>query len=203
MPKLTIGVDEVGRGPLFGPVVAAAVVLPEDDYLWIAEIKDSKLLSAKKREKLAEEIVLNSYVSIREASVDLINEMNILYATLYAMKLAIEDVYAIFPQDSKPELVLVDGKQIVPTCEGWLNLPIEQQAVINGDSLHKAIGAASIVAKVYRDNLMERYDEMYPQYGLKSHKGYGSLEHRTAIAKFGPTPDHRRTFKGVREFLLK
>lgn len=201
MNQITVGTDEVGRGCLAGSVVAAAVILPEGNFPWIEEIKDSKLLTAKKRAYLSDKILEHSISSIREVSVELIDQMNILYASLYAMKLSVEDVYFISPAEKKPNLLLLDGNHTIPVVDGWLSVPVEQRAIVDGDNLHKSIGAASIIAKVYRDNLMVELDKVYPNYGFAGHKGYGSSKHRQAIMEFGPTPEHRKTFRGVREYL--
>ena len=188
-----VGVDEVGRGCLAGPVVAAAVVLPKHPGSWISEIKDSKKLSSKKRQVLAEYITKECVYAIRSCSEREIEDINILQATLRAMKKCVDAIntQVDFPLD----LVLVDGNHKIPE----LDLP--QEALIGGDSLHKAIGAASIIAKVYRDNYMAGMGPFYPEYGFAKHKGYGTFEHREAIMVHGPCPMHRKTFKGVYEYV--
>ena len=178
--KLIAGVDEVGRGCLAGPVIASAVILKK----YIPGLKDSKKLSPSQRNNLSALIIQNSHYSIGSASEKEIDEINILQASLLAMKRAILNLSV------KPEKVLIDG-----THKPDLN--IDTQTVIGGDSLIDEISAASIVAKVYRDNLMIEIDKKYPKYGFSSHKGYGTKSHKDAILKYGPTPIHRVTFKGV------
>jgi len=191
---MIIGVDEVGRGCLAGPVVCAAVILPDVDYPlpWIEEIKDSKKVSPKKRQELSQLITKHCVYAIREGSVRLIESDNILQATLWTMKECVESVLA---QGGKASLVLVDGNQEIP------GLKLPQQAIKGGDNIHKAIGAASIIAKVYRDNYMVGMDRLYPEYGFAKHKGYGTEMHREAIMVHGPCRMHRQTFKGVYEYV--
>lgn len=174
------GIDEVGRGPLAGPVVAAAVVLPKDcDILYL---NDSKQLTAKKREQLYDEIMEKAVaVGIGMANQDVIDEINILNADYEAMKQAISKLSVT------PDLLLNDAVTIP-------NITIPQVPIIKGDTLSASIAAASIIAKVTRDHMMEEYDKIYPQYGFASNKGYGSQVHIAAIKKFGPCPIHRRTF---------
>jgi ribonuclease HII len=181
------GVDEAGRGPLAGPVVSAAVILPQ--ALPVAGVIDSKKLSAKNRSRLYEEIYSHA-VSIGIGIVDPaeIDRINILRASLLAMSMAVENLR---PQ---PECLLIDGPFQVST-----HLP--QKPIVKGDALSVSIAAASIVAKVTRDRLMEIYDEYYPQFGFFRHKGYPTRAHKAAIRKFGYCPIHRRTFKGVKEYL--
>ena len=174
------GIDEVGRGPLAGPVVACAVILPKDcDILYI---NDSKKLSAKKREELYDEIMEKAVsIGIGMASHERIDEINILQATYEAMREAISKL------NPKPDILLNDAVNI-PLVD------IRQVPIIKGDAKSISIGAASIIAKVTRDRLMEQYDEMYPGYGFASNKGYGSAEHIEQIKKSGPCPIHRRSF---------
>ena len=181
------GIDEAGRGPLAGPVVSAAVILPH--VLPIAGVIDSKKLSAKNRSRLYEEIYSQA-VSIGIGIVDPaeIDRINILQASLLAMSMAVENLK---PQ---PECLLIDGPFQIST-----RLP--QKPIAKGDALSVSIAAASIVAKVTRDRLMERYDEYYPQFGFARHKGYPTLAHKAAIRQFGYCPIHRRTFRGVKEYL--
>jgi len=195
--RITIGVDESGRGCLAGPVVAAAVVFPSIYYPWIDEIRDSKKISAKKRVALANHISKFCTWSIKEATAYQIDEMNILQATLFAMRGAVFDVYNQCSEFKKPGLVLVDGDKEIP----GLNLPAEQQALPGGDDLIKVIGAASVLAKVYRDNYMLGVDTVHPEYGFAKHKGYGTAQHREAIMAHGPCPIHRKTFRGVQEYV--
>lgn len=207
MSRIVIGVDEVGRGCLAGPVVAGAVVLPSAPRDWFDEIKDSKKLTPKKRAYLADLITTSSAWSLKEVPAYKIDEMNILRATLWAMKEAVTELAFQFCGSSSLEdlLILVDGPHRIPTEEeagpGWLGLPIAQEAIKGGDDLHKAIGAASIIAKVYRDNNMAVLGELFPEYGFAKHKGYGTAQHREAIMVHGPCPLHRRTFKGVYEYV--
>jgi len=179
------GIDEVGRGPLAGPVVACAVILPKDcDILYI---NDSKKLSAAKRDELYDEIMEKAVsVGLGYVGPERIDEINILQATYEAMR---EAVSKLEPQ---PDLLLNDAV----TIPGLLQ---KQVPIIKGDAKSISIGAASIVAKVTRDRLMEEYDRMFPQYGFASNKGYGSAEHIAAIKEFGPTPIHRKTF--IKNFL--
>lgn len=183
VPGLMAGVDEAGRGPLAGPVVAAAVIL--DDLHPIAGLNDSKKLTAKRREKLFDEIKAKALCfSIAQASVQEIDEINILQATLLAMKRAVEGLRL------KPVKVLVDGNRL-PAID------IRAEAIVQGDALVPAISAASILAKVHRDRLCEQMHAQYPQYGFDQHKGYGTAVHLTALQAHGPAECHRLTFAPV------
>jgi ribonuclease HII len=182
------GVDEVGRGCLAGPVVCAAVILPEEHESWMDEIRDSKKLTANKREILANLIFEKAIWSIREGGVNVIEDLNILAATLYTMKRAVQALSV------QPDLVLVDGDHRIP------DLGLPQECIKGGDNINKAIGAASIIAKVYRDKMMSIYHTAYPEYGWERNKGYGTEEHRQAIMEHGITDLHRKTFKGVTEY---
>jgi len=186
-----IGIDEVGRGCLAGPVVCAAVILPEHHRPWIDQVRDSKKLSAKKRQLLSEYITEECVYSICEGPVSLIDSVNILQATLQTMRACVEDV---LEQGGVADLVLVDGNHKIP------GLKLPQETLKGGDDLNKAIGAASIIAKVYRDNYMTGMAHSYPEYGFEKHKGYGTEIHREAIMMHGPCRLHRRTFKGVYEY---
>lgn len=186
LPAPIIGVDEVGRGCLAGPVFAAAVILPPD--FSVEGITDSKLLSETRREKLAELIHDNAHVGIGFASVGEIDRLNILQASFLAMRRAIENLGVGMGH------VIVDGNQKIPALEGF-----RQTAVIKGDLRATPIGAASIVAKVARDTLMKKLGEKYPVYGFEKHKGYASPVHLAAIQANGPCVQHRSTFAGVRE----
>ena len=180
---LVAGVDEAGRGPLAGPVVAAAVIL--DDLQPIAGLNDSKKLTEKRREKLYDEILAKALCcSIAEASVQEVDSLNILKATLLAMRRAVDGLRL------KPVKVLVDGNRL-PVLE------VRAEAIVQGDALVLAISAASILAKVHRDRLCVRLHEQYPQYGFDRHKGYGTAEHLQALADHGPTPCHRISFAPV------
>ena len=184
---LIAGVDEAGRGPLAGPVVAAAVIL--DASRPIDGLNDSKKLSAKKRELLFIEICekAQSY-AIAEASVAEIDEINILQASLLAMKRAVEALHI------QPDQIRVDG-----TFCPQVTMPAE--AIIQGDSLIPAISAASILAKVYRDRMMDKMDETYPGYGFKNHAGYGTKKHLEALQNLGVTPIHRISFAPIKALL--
>ncbi len=176
------GVDEVGRGPLAGPVVCAAVIMPLGEADIIVGVDDSKKLSAKKRERLAEEIKKRALAyTIVEVSEKEIDEINILQATKLGMKKALETL-AI-----SPETVLTDGNMT-------LDVAFPQRSIVHGDALSYSIGAASIIAKVYRDNLMDEYAKEYPMYAFNANKGYGTAAHIQAIKEYGLCPIHRRTF---------
>lgn len=181
--SLVAGVDEVGRGALFGPVVAAAVILPSTLPEVMAQVRDSKQLSASKRTKLAAEISAVAVDwQIGFASTAEIDKMNILQASLLAMQ------RAVLKLKVKPELCLIDGNQLVK------ELPIPQQAIVKGDERSLVIAAASIVAKVWRDALLVRLSLKYPMYDLAANKGYGTQLHRQALQKYGPSPLHRLSF---------
>ena len=181
------GVDEAGRGPLAGPVVAAAVIL--DPANPIEGLTDSKKLSAKKRELLFEEVKLKAKAyAIARADVTEIDDLNILYATMLAMKRAVEMLNTV------PVEVLIDGNR----CP---DIAIPARAIIKGDLTEPAISAASILAKVSRDREMLYYDELYPGYGLAGHKGYPTKAHCQALHELGATPIHRRSFGPVKEVL--
>lgn len=184
---LIAGVDEVGRGPLAGPVVVAAVIL--DDNSPIIGLADSKKLSPKRREQLFS-IIRNNCLcwTVGRAEVKEIDELNILQATFLAMQRAVE----LLP--IKPELVLVDGN----CCP---QLPYPARAIIRGDATVPAISAASILAKVIRDSEMEAYDKYYPQYGFAKHKGYGTKEHLEALKKYKPAPMHRHSFTPIKNMI--
>ncbi len=186
-PGLMAGVDEAGRGPLAGPVVAAAVML--DASKPIEGLADSKQLSEKKRERLFDEIRAKALCfCIAEASVEEIDSLNILQATLLAMRRAVEGLRL------KPQMVLVDGNRLP-------QLKVPAQAIVKGDSKVQAISAASILAKVHRDRQCLQMHETYPGYGFAAHKGYPTAEHLAALLLHGVTPWHRRTFGPVREIL--
>ncbi|MCE2782294.1 ribonuclease HII [Limnohabitans sp.] len=180
---LVAGVDEAGRGPLAGPVVAAAVIL--DDLNPIRGLNDSKKLTAKRRDALFDEIRARALCfAIAEASVQEIDQINILQATLLAMKRATEALRL------PPKLVLVDGNRL-PT------LSIRAEAIVQGDALVPAISAASILAKVHRDRLCQEMHRRYPVYGFDQHKGYGTAQHLAALQAHGPSDCHRMTFAPV------
>lgn len=176
------GVDEAGRGPLAGPVYAAAVILPKNTV--IEGVNDSKKLSEKKRESLFE-VIKSTAVSycISYADVEEIEEMNILNATMLAMKRAVEGL------DVKADYAMIDGNKI-PV------LNIDAECIVKGDAKSMSIACASILAKVSRDRLLYKYAQEYPQYKFDKHKGYGTAAHREAILKYGPCPYHRLSFLG-------
>lgn len=178
--KYICGVDEVGRGPLAGPVVCAAVIMPLETL--IEGVDDSKKISAKKRERLAKEIGERA-IAFNIASVEpqIIDEINILEATKLCMKNAVEGL------NIKPDYVLTDGNMTLD-----INLP--QKSIVKGDAKSYTIGCASIVAKVYRDALMDKYAEQFPWYGFEKNKGYGTVKHIEGIKAHGLTPVHRRSF---------
>jgi ribonuclease HII len=183
---LVAGIDEVGRGALFGPVVAAAVILPVNAFsqLVTAEIKDSKKLSHSRRVQLAQQIcTLAIDWKIGYAATAEIDQINILQATILAMRRAVQKL------EVQPALCLVDGNQPVK------DLPMPQQTIIKGDERSLNIAAASIVAKVWRDDLIQRLAIKYPMYDLKSNKGYGSKKHLLALQEYGASPLHRQSFR--------
>ncbi len=177
------GIDEAGRGPLAGPVVAAAVILPPDCCL--PGLRDSKLLDPSERERLFEAI-RRSAVSIGAGVIDheVIDRINILQASLWAMERAVEALAV------SPDYLLIDAL-LLP------RISLRQKGIIHGDNLSVSIAAASVVAKVTRDRMMEGYDSQYPVYGFKAHKGYATPEHLFALREYGPSPIHRRSFAGV------
>ena len=178
--KLVCGVDEAGRGPLCGPVVAAAVILNKDEM--IEGVNDSKKLSEKKRENLYDIITKKALaVGVGISDVDIIEDINILNATKLAMKQAINNLKI------NPDFVLIDGNQMI-------DIDIDAQTVVSGDAKSESIAAASIIAKVTRDRLLKDYDKKYPEYGFAKHKGYGTKAHIEAIKKYGLTPIHRKSF---------
>ncbi len=180
--RYIVGVDEVGRGPLAGPVVCAAVVMPLDEELLIEGVDDSKKLSEKKRETLSKLIKERAIAyTIVEVSEKIIDEINILEATRLGMKQAVERLSVT------PDIVLTDGNMTI-------DIPFKQHSVIGGDALSYSIGAASIIAKVHRDHMMDEYAKEYPAYAFEKNKGYGTAVHIQAIKEQGLCPIHRRTF---------
>jgi ribonuclease HII len=190
------GIDEAGRGPLAGPVVAAVAVLKPEILADASKmerlqgVNDSKKLTAKKREALFESIKENFFeIGVGIVDHKTIDRINILQATFLAMKMALGNL------KNKPEYLLVDGKFIIP------NSSLRQEAVVGGDALIFSIAAASIIAKVSRDRLMIEYDKKYPQYGFAKHSGYGTKIHLDALKKFGPCQIHRKTFRPITELI--
>lgn len=186
------GVDEAGRGPLAGPVVAACVILPQDCAYQL--FRDSKVLGKKTREDLAQTLAENgAFFGLGLAGAREIDSINILQASLLAMKRAVE-ACARAQGSREPACLLVDGTFPVP-------LPITQHTLVRGESRSASIAAASILAKVHRDQLMAALHDRYPHYNWRQNKGYPTREHRQAIATHGPCPEHRMSFKGVREYV--
>ncbi len=186
-PGLLAGVDEAGRGPLAGPVVAAAVIL--DDQQPIRGLADSKALTALRRERLFDEIRARALCcSVAQASVEEIDRLNILRATMLAMRRAVDGLRL------PPHRVLVDGNRVP-------GLPMPVAAIVKGDAKVAAISAASILAKVTRDQLCAQLHERFPQYGFDGHKGYPTPEHLAALRAHGPCPEHRRSYAPVRACL--
>lgn len=179
------GIDEAGRGPLAGPVVAAAVILPAG--LDLPDVDDSKKLTAGKRDQLYDVVMANACaVGVGLSDAGVIDRINILQATLAAMKDAVAQLA------TKPDYLLIDGISKIP-------VRIPQKTVKKGDGTSLSIAAASIIAKVHRDRMMEEYDAHFPEYGFAGHKGYGCADHLKAIARYGPCPIHRLSFGGVKE----
>lgn len=182
---LICGVDEVGRGPLAGPVVCAAVVLSEHDPL-LGQYRDSKRVSEKKRIRQYHHLRQHAQAyAVGSASVQEIDELNILQATMLAMR------RAVLALNLAPDEVLIDGNRCPP-------LPYPSRSIIGGDDLEQSIAAASIVAKVIRDRYMRYLDSLYPQYAFARHKGYGTAQHLAALKQWGACPVHRQSFKPVR-----
>ena len=185
--KAIAGIDEAGRGPLAGPVVSAAVILPAT--FGDSDVTDSKKLSPKKRQRLYD-VIYGHAVSVGIGIVDPIeiDRINILQASLLAMAMAVENL------DPRPDYLLIDG--IFP-----ISTDLPQQPIAKGDTLSISIAAASIIAKVTRDRLMQKYHYYYPQFDFPKHKGYPTRDHKEAIRKFGCCPIHRKSFKGVKEYV--
>lgn len=185
--ELVAGVDEAGRGPLAGPVSVAAVILPRDLYL--PKINDSKKISAKVREELFEEIQ-DKALAIGTALIDAqtIDRVNIYQATINGM------YESIFMMKPEPQKVLIDAVKLD-------KLPMASESIIKGDARSASIAAASIIAKVTRDRLMDAYDKQYPEYGFAQHKGYGTAQHLEALKKYGPCPIHRMSFEPIRSLV--
>ncbi len=183
------GLDEVGRGPLFGPVVAAAVILAPRCRL--DGLTDSKKLSERKREEFAVQIRANAVAwAVASVDVETIDRINIRQASLLAMRMAVEQLAL------SPDFLLIDGRDSID----W---PCPQQAIVQGDGASLSIAAASVLAKVHRDRLLVELDRQFPGYGLASHKGYGCPEHLAALARLGPTPLHRKSFHPVAQTMLQ
>jgi ribonuclease HII len=190
------GVDEVGRGPMFGPVVAAAVILPRGCRLQDQGLNDSKKLSEKKRNELDQEIRAQAIAwAIAAVDVETIDRINIRRASLLAMHRAVVD---LAQRALTPDYLLIDGIDTIATIE----FPCRQQSIIQGDAISVSIAAASILAKVHRDRLIVELDSQYPGYGLAQHKGYSTAIHLEALARLGPTPLHRKNWSPVAQTML-
>jgi ribonuclease HII len=188
------GLDEVGRGPMFGPVVAAAVILPKSCRL--PGLTDSKQLTEKQRGEFDAAIrVCAVACSVAAVDVETIDRINIRRASLLAMRMAVEQL-AVAPDYLLPDYLLIDGRDTID----W---PCPQQAVVQGDATSLSIAAASVLAKVYRDRLLVELDAVYPGYGLARHKGYCSPEHLEALARLGPTPLHRKSYAPVAQRMIE
>ncbi len=196
--RLVFGVDEAGRGPLAGPVVAAAVYIRDVDFQ--TPVGDSKVLSHRQREKAFEEIKARACVGVGIVDEKVIDEINILQATHLAMTIAVKDLSTCLASGSTSQVpptrwgaadvkVLIDGN----SYKG--DIPYKVECVVKGDALSLAVACASIMAKVTRDRMMEEYHKLYPEYGFLQHKGYPTSAHREAIKRFGFTPIHRKTFR--------
>jgi ribonuclease HII len=188
------GVDEVGRGPLAGPVVAAAVILPRRASgepprgAWLAQLRDSKVLTERQRERLSERIWREACCAVAFVSPQVVDQINILQATRLAMKRAVEALPA------SPDGLIIDGREVIEA-------DVRQMSVVGGDAASASVAAASIVAKVARDRVMCDLDERFPGYGLAVNKGYATVDHRAALARLGYTNVHRLSFAPVREAL--
>lgn len=201
------GVDEVGRGPLAGPVVVSACVVrdindldadPEQDQWRL--VRDSKLLSEKQRREAFTFVKEKFFVGVGQSNPGTIDRINILQATFLAMKKAVADLERAIDKegayaDAEKMMIMIDGNHVIP------NFTREQACVAKGDQVAKSIAAASVIAKVLRDNLMEKYDKKYPEYGFGGHKGYGTKAHMEALQKHGATPIHRKSFAPVKNVL--
>ena len=205
--NIIVGIDEAGRGPLAGPVVAGACAVKNiSDFDFVTSedkwklVRDSKSLSQKQREEALEFVREKFFVGIGKCSPRAIDEINILQATFLAMKKAFDalekeiDKHSVYA-DAETMIVMVDGNQLLP------NFTREQMSIAQGDKISKSIAAASIVAKVVRDKIISGYDKDYPEYGFAKHKGYGTKEHMEALKKYGATEIHRKSFKPVKQVL--
>lgn len=191
--RFVLGVDEAGRGPLAGPVVAAAVCLKSMDFT--CRIDDSKKMTVKARQRAFHEIIDRAYVGIGFISEVGIDHVNILNATFFAMEFATLRLIRQIQKDLKADVGFDQVKILVDGNSFKVNMPYKYQTIIGGDALSLSIACASIVAKTYRDRLMENYDQLYPQYGFKGHKGYPTASHKKAIIEYGPSMIHRKTFQ--------
>lgn len=196
---IIVGIDEAGRGPLAGPVVAAAATLKAQEFGMMNQVeekdwglvRDSKKLSEKRREKAFDFVLGHFDVGIGIVTAETIDRINILEATFLAMKESVSDLRKTLGGTGTEILLLVDGNQKIP------NISVAQETVVGGDALVRSIAAASIIAKVTRDRMMAEYDAAYPAYGFAGHKGYGTKEHMDALKRYGACPIHRMSFKPV------
>ena len=209
-PRYIIGVDEVGRGPLIGPVVAGAACFREQNFIVTDEqlkemqlIRDSKLLTEKQRENMLPIIEQYFWTATGSVSAATIDRINILEATFLAMKEAVSALRRVMMRETGAKIddteiiLLVDGNQEIPNCS------LKQKVVVGGDRNVKSISASSVVAKVMRDRLLLEYDTRWPGYGLAQHKGYGTKEHMKALEMFGPLPEHRQSFRPVAQASIR
>lgn len=194
--SLILGVDEVGRGCIAGPVCAGVVIFRPESKSDLSRYVDSKTISEEKREAIATEIQNEHLSALGWATVEEVDELNIRQASLLAMKRAVDLLIQNQKINPKQCLILVDGRDIIPDLAH-----MDQHSVIKGDQLVRQISAASIVAKVARDKFMKEFSVKHTEYGFEKHKGYGTELHRNAIKKFGITEQHRKTFGGVKEYI--
>jgi ribonuclease HII len=197
--SLLAGLDEAGRGPLAGPVVAAVVMIKQPDLKRLDKLglKDSKRLTAKKREEFYQLILANFPTGAGQCSPLTIDRINILQATFLAMKRALSDLSRHAGAGQTPDFLILDGNQTIP------NISLKQKAIPKADDKIAVVSAASIIAKVTRDDLIEKLAVQYPQYGFEKHKGYGTKLHLEALERFGPCEIHRRSFRPVKRVLKK
>ncbi len=196
--ELVVGIDEAGRGPLAGPVVAAAVALKGEEFSSV--IRDSKKMSELQRERAHQEIFQKAFVGIGIINESVIDEKNILEATFLAMNNAVRQLFEIhhvplegFVRDPRKVCLLIDGNQFKPEFK------YPYKTIIGGDSLSLSVACASVVAKVTRDRILKMYDRIFPEYGFLQHKGYPTASHRKALERFGVSPIHRRSYRPVQE----
>lgn len=206
--QIYAGVDEAGRGPWAGPVVSSAVILININNITLDKLADSKKIPEKKRIKIYEELLVCAqnqeiYYGVGLASVEEIDKLNILQATLLSMKRAVINCYSNY---QKPFYLQIDGNQL-PRWQSaeLINFPNDfcekNQAIVNGDALIPCISAASIIAKTHRDKIMVEFDNIYPNYGFAKHKGYGTSTHLSALQKFGVCPIHRKSYKPIAKII--
>ncbi|MBI3602613.1 MAG: ribonuclease HII [Candidatus Omnitrophica bacterium] len=193
--RFVLGVDEAGRGPLAGPVVAAAVCLKSFDFT--CRIDDSKKMTPAARQKAFDQISQKAYVGLGLISETAIDQVNILNATFLAMEAAVRQLVDQIRKEIRSEVLTDQVKILVDGNRFKTDLPYAYRGIIGGDTSSLSIACASIIAKTYRDRMMEHYDRIFPQYGFKAHKGYPTALHKLAILRYGPSIIHRKTFQGV------